>query len=90
MANNCEDLKALYNIEPFLTWLSNIVDLPNKHFEVFYETPIRLLVCRLQHMPTSTTNKCLAVIGKLAQIIEGIKYRESFTMPSGVAPRFIR
>ena len=89
VANSYEDLKTLYNIEPFLTRLSNIVGLPDKHFEMLYETPIRLLVCRLQHLPTSTTNKCPAIIVKLEQIIEGMKFRESFIMPSGVSPEEI-
>lgn len=89
IAGNYQDLKTRYCIDAYLSQLATIVGLPEKHFTLLYETPIRLLCCRLQHIPDATCETNLAITVKLEQIIAGMKYRESYIMPEGVSPEEI-
>ncbi len=84
-----DSLRSMYPIDDFLSRLEDIVGLPQRHFEVLYQTPIRLLACRLQHTPSTKRIGESLLVERLDQILLGMKYRESFIMPSGVAPEDI-
>jgi len=85
-----EGLNLLYQVDEFLAQLSNVVGLPSKHFEVLYEIPIRLMCCRLQHIPSRHSGSSnIFLTQKLGHILKGMKYRENYIMPTGVAPEDI-
>lgn len=86
---NYGGLCSLYEIERFLQRIEDIVGLPDEHFNRLYKTPIRLLSCRIQHIPTIEAPSARLLDTKLLQILTGMKYRETLIMPLGAAPEDI-
>lgn len=84
-----DTLDRLYDIDTSIKRLEDIVGLPSNHYEALYVNPIRLMSLRLQHTPFPKHHSKSLLKFKLNAIIKGMKHRESFIMPAGVAPEDI-